>query len=571
MKKYLFILIGALFVLVPTNVFALKYEMDFWYNEKPDTYLNLNNDMKSLTINCSGTGLSATDDGYKNKSAGYWYRLNENTGEWERKYVYTSTNTSKFTTGYWKYVHTLYYSSSMGTDFIFDLDMEIAGEKYDVDAASYRPSSSKSSMTAVSPIYYLDNDNKVTKIELEKIDRIDLKIDSINKYAALGDSVYTTPEYEVDSDIYELTYSYLNKWYEYDEEDDAFYNFYDDTFFAGNKYTYAVTLKIKPEYATKYRFVDNAKVYINGELITNYFAKSDDVDELEPYTFCTTTNIIETTTPERIVNRVDLTIPNLKEIVKDGVVPSGELDIKTNNPYVYIYNIKWYEDNPNYNWLLDVEKFNKGGTYKYGFDLAIKDEYIGKYGFAEDFDIYINGYKYDFDKIILPEDEYGSNPYYYIYAVTYPITLDDYTYSVLEGDNQEITDELNEFTFRIDGNYNNFLGLRLDGVELILDTDYTIEEGSTIVKFREAGIKKLKKLANGKYTITVDYKDHRSANIKFALNLKNNNNKPKNDPDDNPSTLDIVGHWKLLSILSLGGVFIAAKEFKKIKNRYNYK
>lgn len=93
------------------------------------------------------------------------------------------------------------------------------------------------------------------------------------------------------------------------------------------------------------------------------------------------------------------------------------------------------------------------------------------------------------------------------YAVTVveraPV-LEGTRYPVIEGESKRVTDPLTGARFRIDVPLEKFVDVWVDGRLLARDTDYMLEEGSTVITLRPA---LLKTLENGKHTLSVQFTD----------------------------------------------------------------
>ena len=126
-----------------------------------------------------------------------------------------------------------------------------------------------------------------------------------------------------------------------------------------------------------------------------------------------------------------------------------------------------------------------------------------------------------------------------------------YTYLPIEGDNKSVVNKLEEFSFRIDGKFDLFDNIEINGLELVKDVDYTAKEGSTIIEFTESGLTKLNTLGAGEHNIKVNYTNGEQSNINFEITL----------PDiNNPQTGDNFIIYILLSFISfLSMITIKAK------------
>lgn len=134
---------------------------------------------------------------------------------------------------------------------------------------------------------------------------------------------------------------------------------------------------------------------------------------------------------------------------------------------------------------------------------------------------------------------------------------ENYTYEFLNGDNQEFYEgKIENYIFRIDGDYSLFDTLLIGDLQLTNGTDYTVTEGSTIITFEKDGLDKLNKLKVGNYDIVVKYSNSKKAMGKLII-------KPL---EENPQTGDkivstiIVGS---ISLIGLTGCLLYIKKRKK--------
>lgn len=132
----------------------------------------------------------------------------------------------------------------------------------------------------------------------------------------------------------------------------------------------------------------------------------------------------------------------------------------------------------------------------------------------------------------------------------------NYTYDVLNGDQQEfIQGTIDDYTFRIDGNYFLFNSLTINDTLLLNGIDYTVTEGSTIIKFTPLGIKKLNILGVGTYKIYVNYVNSRQAIATLIIK--------KGKDLDNPKTLDNIDNYVIIGLCSLCGIVGSTLYIKK--------
>lgn len=172
-------------------------------------------------------------------------------------------------------------------------------------------------------------------------------------------------------------------------------------------------------------------------------------------------------------------------------------------------------------------------------------------------------------------------------------------YSILEGNHQEIKgNQENSLTIRVDGDYDKFVSVSVDGA-IVDPSNYEVKEGSTIITLKP---QYLNSLTSGTHTLTVAYSDgEASANFTIvaassgggntggdtsgssssnssgsssgnasgsssknntsASNTTNSNNAKVIAPHTGDDNHMIV--WILLSALSLGGIAVAVIRRKK--------
>ncbi|MBP3506967.1 MAG: hypothetical protein J6K43_11280 [Lachnospiraceae bacterium] len=134
-------------------------------------------------------------------------------------------------------------------------------------------------------------------------------------------------------------------------------------------------------------------------------------------------------------------------------------------------------------------------------------------------------------------------------------------YKFLEGANGIYTlDVDSKLSFRADGAFNKFLGVKVDGVEITSDK-YTATEGSTIIELKKDY---LNTLSVGKHTLTVIYTDG-SCTTNFEIKKKvvstesttaeNTTTESTTAATDNtPKTGDSVDVTMLLALIALSGM-----------------
>ncbi|MBQ9227646.1 MAG: hypothetical protein IJ168_02340 [Eubacterium sp.] len=188
---------------------------------------------------------------------------------------------------------------------------------------------------------------------------------------------------------------------------------------------------------------------------------------------------------------------------------------------------------------MDVEHI---GTLKFTAKLEAGETYyvVGYQDSADDFTtaITVEKHEHTVKQVERTADsEYPAGIYevcdewycYYDELVT-PYTID---YEVIEGANQTIK-RGETLTVTANGSYDKFQSLSVDGEELS-NTDYTVEEGSTIVKLNA---EYLDTLAAGKHTLTFEYLDG-TAQTDFTIEetaTETTNNTQTSKKDDKKST-----------------------------------
>ena len=188
---------------------------------------------------------------------------------------------------------------------------------------------------------------------------------------------------------------------------------------------------------------------------------------------------------------------------------------------------------------MDVEH---AGTLKFTAELEAGQTYyvVGYQDSADDFttDITVEKHEHTVKQVERTADsEYPAGIYevcdewycYYDELVT-PYTID---YEVIEGANQTIK-RGEALTVTANGSYDKFQSLSVDGEELS-NTDYTVEEGSTIVTINADY---LDTLDTGKHTLTFEYLDG-TAQTDFTIEetaTETTKNTETNKKDDKKST-----------------------------------
>lgn len=134
-------------------------------------------------------------------------------------------------------------------------------------------------------------------------------------------------------------------------------------------------------------------------------------------------------------------------------------------------------------------------------------------------------------------------------------------YKFLEGANGIYTlDVDSKLSFRADGAFNKFLGVKVDGVEITSDK-YTATEGSTIIELKKDY---LNTLSVGKHTLTVIYTDG-SCTTNFEIKKKavsteattaeaTTEESTTAATDNTPKTGDSVDVTMLLALIALSGM-----------------
>ena len=120
-----------------------------------------------------------------------------------------------------------------------------------------------------------------------------------------------------------------------------------------------------------------------------------------------------------------------------------------------------------------------------------------------------------------------------------------YNYEFLEGNNQKFTiNSIKSFVLKIDGDHSLFQSLKVGNLDLIINEDYNVTEGSTVITFTDKGIVKLNTLENGEYEILVNYTNDKEVKGKVIIS----------DEIKNPQTGDNYTTYLITGILSLIGL-----------------
>ena len=146
-----------------------------------------------------------------------------------------------------------------------------------------------------------------------------------------------------------------------------------------------------------------------------------------------------------------------------------------------------------------------------------------------------------------------------VYAIWEDIP-EDYSYKFKKGDKQELTiDNIDSFTFTIDGDYSLFDSLKIGNLDLIKNEDYIVTEGSTIITFTNKGIAKLNTLEKGSYDILVTYSNGKDVAGSLSLNKILHQ-----EPDTpNSKTGDKINYYIIIGITSLLGLVGSAFYVRK--------
>ncbi len=97
-----------------------------------------------------------------------------------------------------------------------------------------------------------------------------------------------------------------------------------------------------------------------------------------------------------------------------------------------------------------------------------------------------------------------------------------------------------------DNSFDHFIGVKLDGKDIVKDVDYTVEKGSTIVTLKP---ETLEKLDLGEHTVTVLF-DNGEVNTTLTVLAANSQDATSPQTGDNSH----MGLWIALMMLSLLGI-----------------
>ena len=125
-------------------------------------------------------------------------------------------------------------------------------------------------------------------------------------------------------------------------------------------------------------------------------------------------------------------------------------------------------------------------------------------------------------------------------------------YKITKGDKSTWYQESSKtLSFTADGDYEDFVGVKINGKEL-KESYYTVKKGSTIVTLKNSY---LKKLDEGKYTITIEFEDGEATGafrVKEGLDASN------------PETGDNIGIWFGLMGMSAAAAAVLFFARKKV-------
>ena len=206
-----------------------------------------------------------------------------------------------------------------------------------------------------------------------------------------------------------------------------------------------------------------------------------------------------------------------------------------NNSYVEEYE---YYDTPY------IGTFEGGNTY-----YALVDIYVNSldYALTDTINVKVNGETVN---------AYRATSYSTGASITLEIELEDNSYKVIEGANQEVLVG-EEAEFEIDADY----GLFEDGGEVYVDDnlleeekDYTAREGSTIITLTE---NYMNTLSEGVHTLKVLFNDDKTATTTFTVTKTNTEITPPNTGVEK-ETNTFYGLFLLVSGFS---VFVLRKRF----------
>ena len=137
------------------------------------------------------------------------------------------------------------------------------------------------------------------------------------------------------------------------------------------------------------------------------------------------------------------------------------------------------------------------------------------------------------------------------------LRLESYTYKVIEGDNQKLNNESDNYYLIIDGNPDIFAKLSVDNEEFVKGTDYTLD-GEKLI-FSETGLNKIKQMPTTSHEISMVYGEGDNQKIVKATFSIENLGEPVPQTYDNLLKFSIIS---ILSIIGLSFVFIKRKSFE---------
>lgn len=240
------------------------------------------------------------------------------------------------------------------------------------------------------------------------------------------------------------------------------------------------------------------------------------------------------------------------------IIPSGYPEITTSECELNIGNV--------YPQLLNnASSSHKTVLYITAVQYKVRSEMVHSEPYAQH-DV-PNEYSYDENRhwkacticglyIWVGEHDFGRNSFCSVCGYT------GTPYKFLEGANGIYSlDVDSKLSFRADGAFNKFLGVKVDGVEITSDK-YTATEGSTIIEFKKDY---LNTLSVGKHTLTVVYTDG-SCTTNFEIKKKvvstesttTENTTTESTTaaatDNTPKTGDSVDVTMLLALIALSGM-----------------
>lgn len=125
-------------------------------------------------------------------------------------------------------------------------------------------------------------------------------------------------------------------------------------------------------------------------------------------------------------------------------------------------------------------------------------------------------------------------------------------YEITKGDKSTWYQESSKtLSFTADGDYEDFVGVKINGKEL-KESYYTVKKGSTIVTLKNSY---LKKLGEGKYTITIEFEDGEATG---AFRVR------EGLDSSNPETGDNIGIWFSLMGMSAAAAAVLFFARKKV-------